>query len=547
MLCAPPLPHTRPALRAPPVGHAASASGSGSSGNQFPKVSNGATYLLNQFQFKNKDDMNAFADSYLNGAQGYMRAGGCTQHAFEGTTPNCLISFFSFDNTKWQAQQDFWANNQALLDALDKVDYFRACYWGADIPAGLEACLQGWFSLPTCRVGVNCTDTMTTFNQKVLDNDPSKVVMLGFHDFPNAHWDGAMGDFTDFAKQYTYAHSFGNIGTGQYLVLQIFEHGDHLGKIGEAFTPWVSSGANPECAAWISESKITHYAVGGLNAAGLAAIKPYGDGPNFTSVLPTLIGGVGGAGRGMSNIMFYFATKAIADGARAEWKALMATAKASGAQIEGSITAVQGNDTTLSVVLHYATPADWAVVHKVAYESPGFIANCAKKMLHAQVDSFGSMTYELSSTFGGWESLGSCYFSDALNQQIVTSLYAEQPGDRCARRCRGSSLAVVAGVGAGGRGQGAGGRGQGGRGSRSNSGPPPAACRIRRRLLLVWLACAHAARWSAADGGPCLPPSCPSLCPCARASARSSPCSGSRPRVTTACSPPSSRTRRSSR
>ena len=85
--------------RTPPVGHAASASGSGSSGNQFPKVSNGATYLLNQFQFKNKDDMNAFADSYLNGAQGYMRAGGCTQHAFEGTTPNCLISFFSFDNT----------------------------------------------------------------------------------------------------------------------------------------------------------------------------------------------------------------------------------------------------------------------------------------------------------------------------------------------------------------------------------------------------------------------------------------------------------------
>ena len=58
------------------------AAGSVASGNQYPKVSNGATYCLNQFQFKNKEDMMAFANSYLDGCQGNMVAGGCTQHAF---------------------------------------------------------------------------------------------------------------------------------------------------------------------------------------------------------------------------------------------------------------------------------------------------------------------------------------------------------------------------------------------------------------------------------------------------------------------------------
>ena len=113
--------------------------------NQLPKVSRGAVYLLNFFYFKNNADMMEFANAYLNGVQGYMNAGGCTQHAFEsGETPNCLVSFFSFDVDKWVPQNDFWAGSEKVVGGLDKTDYFEANYWGADIPADLDECLQAW-------------------------------------------------------------------------------------------------------------------------------------------------------------------------------------------------------------------------------------------------------------------------------------------------------------------------------------------------------------------------------------------------------------------
>ena len=101
-------------------------------------------YLLNFFYFKNKEDLMEFANAFLNGVQGYMNAGGCTQHAFEGATPNCLITLFSFDVDKWVPQNDFWAGNEKVLAGLGKTDYFEANYWGADVPADLAACLQGW-------------------------------------------------------------------------------------------------------------------------------------------------------------------------------------------------------------------------------------------------------------------------------------------------------------------------------------------------------------------------------------------------------------------
>lgn len=209
--------------------------------NQLPKVSRGAVYLLNFFYFKNNADMMEFANAYLNGVQGYMNAGGCTQHAFEsGETPNCLVSFFSFDVDKWVPQNDFWAGNEKVVGGLDKTDYFEANYWGADIPADLDECLQAWsvgsyycklsktlgvwgaclppsahlrvfvhctrrppltlalaltltralstlpyivfarFVHPKNRVGADCSSTMTSFNMKKVDNDQKKVIQLAY-------------------------------------------------------------------------------------------------------------------------------------------------------------------------------------------------------------------------------------------------------------------------------------------------------------------------------------------------------------------------------
>ena len=133
---------------------------------------------------------------------------------------------------------------------------------------------------------------------------------------------------------------------------------------------------------------------GGLNDATKAILKPYDDMPNFTQVYPTLIGGVGGTGRGLSNVMMYYASKQVADGALAEWKLLFANAKAKGAKIDGSLSTCQGNDSTLNAFIHFATVEDLATFHQVAYETPSFLANSAKRLLHCQVDCMGSMTYE---------------------------------------------------------------------------------------------------------------------------------------------------------
>ena len=118
--------------------------GGTTAGNSNPKLSQGAVYLFNHFYFKNKADMMDFANSFLDGVQGYMGAGGCSQHAFEGTTPNCLVCLFGFDTKKWTPQNDFWSGNEALVAALQKVDYFEANYWGQNVPADLDAALQAW-------------------------------------------------------------------------------------------------------------------------------------------------------------------------------------------------------------------------------------------------------------------------------------------------------------------------------------------------------------------------------------------------------------------
>eukprot|EP00729_Bicosta_minor_P012244 gene12244-31206_t len=400
--------------------------------NQLPKVSRGAVYLLNFFYFKNNADMMEFANAYLNGVQGYMNAGGCTQHAFEsGETPNCLVSFFSFDVDKWVPQNDFWAGSEKVVGGLDKTDYFEANYWGADIPADLDECLQAWFVHPKNRVGADCSSTMTSFNMKKVDNDQKKVIQLAFHDSPNDLYENGVGGLIAYANQYCWANSFGKLANGKYLVLQIWETSADLEHQGAAFTPWCMGGTADAAntARWVAETDIVSYTFGGIDDSTRAVMKPYGDAPNFTCLFPTLIGGVGGEGRGLSNVMLYFPTKAVAAGARAEWKGLFAAAKAKGVKVEGSLSFVQGNDTTLNAFIHFENVSDLGAFHQIAYETPSFLDNCAKRLLHCQVENIGSMTHEVSSTFGGWESFGTCVFADTLNQQVMSKFFAESPGD----------------------------------------------------------------------------------------------------------------------
>ena len=115
-----------------------------------------------------------------------------------------------------------------------------------------------------------------------------------------------------------------------------------------------------ESLAFASPFPPTRSQLGGIDDSARAVMKPYGDAPNFTQLYPTLIGGVGGEGRGLSNVMLYFANKEVAAGARAEWKKLFATAKAKGAKVEGSLSFIQGNETTVNAFIHFKpsqTPA----------------------------------------------------------------------------------------------------------------------------------------------------------------------------------------------
>jgi len=73
--------------------------------------------------------------------------------------------------------------------------------------------------------------------------------------------------------------------------------------------------------------------------------------------------------------------------------------------------------------------ADLSHLHQYCYKSASFLKNSAKTILHCTVHNYGSMTYEMSSTFAGWESMGTCFFTDSLNKQVMTSFYAEQPDD----------------------------------------------------------------------------------------------------------------------
>jgi len=390
-----------------------------------PKISNGQAWLFIKFQFANKADMDTFNTANFSGTQGSAEAGGCTMNVWEGTTANLVYGIMTMDtaNGGWKTQNTFWGSHPTIAPSLGKATWWETSVFG-DYEGEFKNSMSAWGEMPNCRGQYWCNDSISAFNLNKVKRH--SVIMCGVHDANVPSFGKSVADFVSFSKCFTSSFAMGDVGGGQTMVLQVYDEGADLGRHGDAFTPWMQSGANPACIEWLTTTAITNYAVGGLSPEALKALVPYGDLANFDQVYPALIGGAGGDGTGGSHVVHYFKDAADANAGKKAYNKVFQAARDGGANIGGTCTDYRGSQTAISIIVNWNKVPDWAAAHTIAYADDEFQA-VVNSQLHCSVEIYGSMTYELASTFPGWESLGSVVFRDPM--AVYTSVHGVEQSD----------------------------------------------------------------------------------------------------------------------
>ena len=310
-----------------------------------------------------------------------------------------------------------------LQGVIGKATWWEGHVFG-DLGNGFKEGMDMWGQLPNGKMHY-CNDTLNAYNLNPIK--PHSMILLGIMEGKPASFDASMPDFLSFAKCYTSSFAMGDIGGGITICFQVYDSGADFVRGCDAFTPWFQSGANPALIEFFTTAPITSYAVGGLSPAAKKALAPYGDLPNFDQVYPKLIGAHGGDGAGGSHVVHYFRNAADAAAGKRAYNKVFQQARDGGANIGGTCTDYRQCTSAISIIVNYDTVPDWAAAHEKAYADEDF-QKVAASWIHAQVEIYGSMTYELASTFPGWESLGSvCFRKDT--PILYTSIHGVEQSD----------------------------------------------------------------------------------------------------------------------
>jgi len=389
-----------------------------------PKITSGHAWIFIKFQFKNSADKDFFTTNNFSGSQGVIQGAGCTQHVWEGTTPNLVYGLFTMETKAggWKTINKYWGAHPNVATALAAAEWWEAHTFG-DYDDAYHTEMNGWDAMPNGTMNWP-NDTIATYNLNVIK--PHSVVMVAIHQDGVPSFANAVPDFVSFSKVFTSSFAMGDIGGGHTVVIQVYDTGADLGRHGDHLTPWIHSGASPACVEWLTTTPLTNYAFGGLGPQALAAMEPYGNLANFNQVYPTLIAANGGDGTGGSHVVHYFKDATDAAAGKRAYNKVFQAARDGGANIGGTVTDYRGCASAISVIINWNTVGDWSAAHTCAYGDEDFQA-VSGSWMHTTVEIYGSMTYELASTFPGWESLGSVVFRDTPT--VYTSVYPVETTD----------------------------------------------------------------------------------------------------------------------